>query len=516
MSGGGEPPWEELQRVIAALAEAGGDENEEPATGGSEQGPGVRVAGGPPPGFPPFQGFIGFPGAPGFIGVPRNAGLLPGPGVMVWAHLTDEGPRLRVAMEGPSSDEDIIHAMGHAIRAILEQRMQQQVQEERQLHPPACELVRDALPRVVVTKEDLLDSTNSKCSVCLEDYQAGSHATRMLCGHLFCTTCIRDWLRTANSCPVCRYELRTDNQEYEVGRQERMRERKVRLKEGELRAMRIPDLRRLMRALDISGDGCVEKAELIGRFGASPGVELSPDKEDLLYEESELHALALPLLRALCERHGMHLNHLDELSEQEERDEMLHRFAVEGWMGLKPKAKALAAAAAPKAPEKDKEQHEEQPQKPVAPSRPSSSSGKEGASASKATATAPSESSRKRADERKSTKDGTSKRSSSKAAITHPKVPDALRRGDAAASSGSGTRSSSSATGRSPLISRHTLGHLPSATGSATGTTPTAATSSHSRVSHLPSTGGTMPRRANTLNRLSTPEGAGNRPTQRQ
>ena len=28
---------------------------------------------------------------------------------------------------------------------------------------------------------------------------------RMLCGHLFCTSCIREWLREANSCPAtCR------------------------------------------------------------------------------------------------------------------------------------------------------------------------------------------------------------------------------------------------------------------------------------------------------------------------
>ena len=31
-----------------------------------------------------------------------------------------------------------------------------------------------------------------------------THPHRMLCGHLFCTSCIREWLREANSCPATR------------------------------------------------------------------------------------------------------------------------------------------------------------------------------------------------------------------------------------------------------------------------------------------------------------------------
>eukprot|EP00913_Durusdinium_trenchii_P010283 g9644.t1 len=46
----------------------------------------------------------------------------------------------------------------------------------------------------------------------------GFRATRMLCSHLFCNNCIREWLREANSCPVCRYELATDCEEFEAGR----------------------------------------------------------------------------------------------------------------------------------------------------------------------------------------------------------------------------------------------------------------------------------------------------------
>lgn len=43
---------------------------------------------------------------------------------------------------------------------------------------------------------------NTLCSVCLEDPWA--LPATLPCGHSFCTRCIRRWLDTSRSCPVCR------------------------------------------------------------------------------------------------------------------------------------------------------------------------------------------------------------------------------------------------------------------------------------------------------------------------
>lgn len=43
--------------------------------------------------------------------------------------------------------------------------------------------------------------TGAKCSLCLEDRQETSCT---LCGHLFCWSCILDWLDQKEECPVCR------------------------------------------------------------------------------------------------------------------------------------------------------------------------------------------------------------------------------------------------------------------------------------------------------------------------
>lgn len=236
-----------------------------------------------------------------------------------------------------SREEDAAAALGGIMNMMMEQMtrvaMQRSMEEQAPKIPPASERVRDALPRVVVTKEDLLDSTNSKCSVCLDDFQPGSRATRMLCGHLFCTMCIREWLREANSCPVCRYELATDNEEFESGRRSRMAGRQIRLKRAELRLLRISELRRLMEALGISGEGCLEKAELLRHLEVAPDIVVEEENTKItIYEKEELLTLDMPLLRNLLERHKVPYSIDDDVSEEEERSVALKSFAEFGWM----------------------------------------------------------------------------------------------------------------------------------------------------------------------------------------
>ena len=37
----------------------------------------------------------------------------------------------------------------------------------------------------------------------------------MPCEHMFHEVCVVTWLENRNSCPECRYELRTDDERYE-------------------------------------------------------------------------------------------------------------------------------------------------------------------------------------------------------------------------------------------------------------------------------------------------------------
>lgn len=329
---------EDLARLIAALA-AGGPlpQPGEVSEDGWEEA--ARSGAAPPEAGPGGAGsllLLSIPGL-GIVGAalaPNNqdADQLP-PGLLVPG---DQGQ----AGEGGG--------FGYAMRTAMEQMvrlmMERSIQEQQPSVPPANESMRDALPRIVVTKEDQLDDVNFKCTVCFEEFKAGMRATRMFCGHLFCTNCIREWLRTANSCPICRFELATDSQEYEEGRMQRMRGRMARLKGGELRMMRVPELKRLMRALGVSGEGCVEKADLIRQLGAAPGVELTQDRKDIFYDESELQSLEMPLLRSLMERHCMKPP-TGDMDETEERAAVLDCFAAAGWISGRQEPRPSEATA---------------------------------------------------------------------------------------------------------------------------------------------------------------------------
>ncbi|KAF8102701.1 hypothetical protein N665_0197s0061 [Sinapis alba] len=75
----------------------------------------------------------------------------------------------------------------------------------RQGTPPARKEVVDALPTVKIT-EPLL-----QCSVCLDEFERGVEAKEMPCKHKFHVKCIVPWLELHSSCPVCRFELSSEN-----------------------------------------------------------------------------------------------------------------------------------------------------------------------------------------------------------------------------------------------------------------------------------------------------------------
>merc|ERR1712039_360917 len=77
-----------------------------------------------------------------------------------------------------------------------------------------------------------------------------------------------------NECPVCRYELPTDDIEYEKGRKERMAGRKIRMRRADLVYKSPKELRRLAEHLGIDIRGCCEKKEIVECIAASARVSI--------------------------------------------------------------------------------------------------------------------------------------------------------------------------------------------------------------------------------------------------
>ena len=88
---------------------------------------------------------------------------------------------------------------------------------ESSLHgnPPASQRAMDNLPKIEVTQDNYNNYKDMTCNICLEGFQIG-HILRVLeCKHEFHERCIITWLKSRNTCPVCRHELESNDPNYE-------------------------------------------------------------------------------------------------------------------------------------------------------------------------------------------------------------------------------------------------------------------------------------------------------------
>lgn len=145
-----------------------------------------------------------------------------------------------------------------------------------QERPPATAeaFLRD-MPVLKVTENDV-EAEDDECSICVDKLFVGDPALRIPCGHLFHEDCIRKWLRSSNKCPICRYELPTDDADFETGRLERMNDRRPRLRAKDLARRSIGELHQLADLLGVDTEGCLEKQDLADAIVGSGRVDIIP------------------------------------------------------------------------------------------------------------------------------------------------------------------------------------------------------------------------------------------------
>jgi E3 ubiquitin-protein ligase RNF115/126 len=82
--------------------------------------------------------------------------------------------------------------------------------------PPAAQSEIKKLNKYILTKDKLNDfGTENSCSVCKEDFVLGNKMMDLPCKHYFHEECLMPWLKQHDSCPICRFELKTDDDDYE-------------------------------------------------------------------------------------------------------------------------------------------------------------------------------------------------------------------------------------------------------------------------------------------------------------
>lgn len=180
-----------------------------------------------------------------------------------------------------------------------------------------------------MSPEDLVDPNNRECCICLEDNKLDEKVVRLPCAHIFHASCIVDWLSNHScTCPVCRYELPTDNPAYEAGRKERMKSRKPRYAMHELKRMRVSDLLALHRRPMASG--FFEKKDLIQSLIDADWIDVIPSPKPVEYELGVLKGMKIRELKRTMEEAGVFFRREDVI----EKSDMISVFENSGRLVL--------------------------------------------------------------------------------------------------------------------------------------------------------------------------------------
>ena len=83
-------------------------------------------------------------------------------------------------------------------------------------NPPASKKSVETLEKYIIDQSKLASfGEENTCSVCKDEFEIGNTCLTMPCSHHFHEDCLLPWLKERNSCPICRYELPTDDEDFE-------------------------------------------------------------------------------------------------------------------------------------------------------------------------------------------------------------------------------------------------------------------------------------------------------------
>lgn len=142
--------------------------------------------------------------------------------ILDWAEILMglEDHSIELRLQVPEMDdyvgnpEDYVDAAGY--EALL-QNLAESDGSGRRGAPPASKSAILALRTLKIESEQEF----MVCAICKDSVNVGEIAKKLPCEHGYHEDCILPWLGSRNSCPVCRFELETDDQEYEEERKKR-------------------------------------------------------------------------------------------------------------------------------------------------------------------------------------------------------------------------------------------------------------------------------------------------------
>jgi E3 ubiquitin-protein ligase RNF115/126 len=88
-------------------------------------------------------------------------------------------------------------------------------------NPPASKKAVETLERLECTEENIKNlrkdsGCDNSCSVCKDEFEVSQNLIYLPCKHIYHDECIMPWLKERNSCPTCRFELPSEDVDYDA------------------------------------------------------------------------------------------------------------------------------------------------------------------------------------------------------------------------------------------------------------------------------------------------------------
>ncbi|WOH14574.1 hypothetical protein DCAR_0934094 [Daucus carota subsp. sativus] len=78
-------------------------------------------------------------------------------------------------------------------------------------HNPTAKSAIEAIPSIKITELMIQLETVILCAVCKEQFVVDNEAKQLPCNHIYHEECILPWLKSHNSCPVCRFKMPSES-----------------------------------------------------------------------------------------------------------------------------------------------------------------------------------------------------------------------------------------------------------------------------------------------------------------
>lgn len=110
-----------------------------------------------------------------------------------------------IETQGQHIESLVSRVVEEVSNGVMDDLFQLHQEEDEENHTPASSQAITALPRREPSDSEVQEEV--KCPICLESFATSDTLVEMPCQHCFHEDCLKKWLSSDNTCPVCRQIL---------------------------------------------------------------------------------------------------------------------------------------------------------------------------------------------------------------------------------------------------------------------------------------------------------------------